>query len=60
MLGVGIVLILLGVICLFVVPWVGVAAGIIGLLLALLWLVGIGRGLTRGAARREKPAPPHL
>jgi hypothetical protein len=60
MIGVGIAFVVLGVICLFVVPWVGVAAGIIGLVLALLWLVGIGRGITRGGARREKSAPPHL
>jgi len=41
--GVGIAFIVLGVICLFLVPWVGIAAGIVGLLLAVLWLAGFGR-----------------
>ena len=43
MIGVGIALIVLGVVFLFVVPWIGIAAGVIGLLLAFLWIVGVGR-----------------
>ena len=60
MIGVGLVLLVLGVICLFIIPWVGVPAGIIGLVLVALWVGGVGRGLTRGASRREKPAQPPL
>jgi hypothetical protein len=41
--GVGIALIVLGVVFLFIVPWVGIPAGLLGLLLAFLWLVGFGR-----------------
>ena len=36
-------LIVLGVLLLFLVPWVGVAAGIVGLILVVLYLVGVGR-----------------
>ena len=43
MIGVGIALIVLGVIFLFVIPWVGIVAGFVGLVLAFLWIVGAGR-----------------
>ena len=43
MIGVGIALIVLGVVFLFVIPWVGLAAGFVGLVLAFLWIVGVGR-----------------
>ena len=43
MIGVGIALIVIGVIFLFLIPWVGIPIGILGLLLALLWAVGFGR-----------------
>ena len=43
MIGVGIALIVLGVVFLFIVPWVGIPVGILGLVLALLWVVGFGR-----------------
>ncbi len=43
MIGVGLALIVLGVVFLFVIPWVGIAAGVVGLLLAFLWIVGFGR-----------------
>jgi membrane associated rhomboid family serine protease len=41
--GVGIAFIVLGLVFLFVVPWVGIAAGLAGLVLAVLWLAGFGR-----------------
>jgi hypothetical protein len=41
--GVGIALIVLGVVFLFVIPWVGIVAGLVGLALAFLWIVGFGR-----------------
>jgi uncharacterized membrane protein YccF (DUF307 family) len=43
MIGVGLALLVLGVICLFVIPWVGIPLGIIGLVLAAAWLLGLGR-----------------
>ena len=48
MIGVGIALIVIGVVLLFIIPWVGIAAGIVGLLLAIVWVAGFGR---RAAAR---------
>ena len=55
MIGVGIAFIVVGLLFLFVVPWVGIAAGIVGLVLAILWVAGFGRrAVTRdqGAGRR--------
>jgi hypothetical protein len=43
MIGVGLALIVLGVVFLFLIPWVGVVAGALGLVLAFLWIVGAGR-----------------
>jgi hypothetical protein len=43
MIGVALALIALGVILLFLIPWVGIAAGVVGLILALLYVAGIGR-----------------
>ena len=43
MIGVALALIVAGVVLLFIIPWVGIAAGIVGLVLALLYAVGIGR-----------------
>jgi Flp pilus assembly protein TadB len=47
--GVGIAFIIVGLIFLFVIPWVGIPVGIIGIVLAVLWLAGFGRR----AARRD-------
>jgi uncharacterized membrane protein YccC len=43
MIGVALALIVAGVVLLFIIPWVGIAAGIVGLVLALLFAAGIGR-----------------
>jgi len=43
MIGVAFALIVVGVILLFIIPWVGIAAGVIGLILAILYIAGIGR-----------------
>ena len=43
MIGVGIALVVVGVIFLFVIPWVGIPVGVVGLLLAVLWFAGFGR-----------------
>jgi len=50
--GVGIAFIVVGIIFLFLIPWVGVAAGIVGLVLAILWVAGFGR---RAAGRDGYP-----
>jgi hypothetical protein len=52
MIGVGIAFILIGLVFLFVIPWVGIAAGIAGLMLAILWVAGFGRR----AAAPDRPA----
>jgi membrane associated rhomboid family serine protease len=41
--GVAVAFIVVGIIFLFLVPWVGIAAGIVGLVLAILWVAGFGR-----------------
>jgi len=43
MIGVALALIVAGVVLLFIIPFVGIAAGIVGLILALLYVVGVGR-----------------
>jgi hypothetical protein len=43
MLGIGLGLILVGIILLFIIPWVGIPIGIIGLLLAIGYAFGVGR-----------------
>ena len=43
MIGVALALIVVGVVLLFLMPWVGIPVGIVGLLLALGYLFGIGR-----------------
>jgi hypothetical protein len=42
---------------LFLIPWVGIAAGIVGLALAVLWLAGFGR---RAAGRDEGAESPRI
>jgi Flp pilus assembly protein TadB len=48
MIGVGIAFIIVGIIFLFIVPWVGIPVGIIGLVLAVLYFAGFGRRAARG------------
>ena len=56
MIGVAIAFIVVGVIFLFLIPWVGIAAGIVGLVLAILWVAGFGRrAAERDAYRRPGP-----
>jgi hypothetical protein len=43
MIGVSLALVVLGIIFLFVIPWVGVPIGIVGLVLLVVWLLGFGR-----------------
>jgi hypothetical protein len=48
MIGVGIALLIVGVVFLFLIPWVGIPVGIVGLVLAILWMAGFGRRAVRG------------
>ncbi|HZT93419.1 MAG TPA: hypothetical protein VE985_02940 [Gaiellaceae bacterium] len=48
MIGVGIAFIVVGVIFLFIIPWVGIAAGVVGLVLAIFWVAGFGRRAAEG------------
>ena len=50
MIGVGIALIVVGLVFLFIIPWVGIPVGIVGIVLAVLWVAGFGR---RAAERGE-------
>ena len=43
MIGIALALIVIGVVLLFLIPWVGVPVGIVGLVLAILYLAGVGR-----------------
>ena len=43
MIGLALALIVVGVVLLFIIPWVGIPLGIVGLLLAIAYLFGIGR-----------------
>ena len=55
MIGVGIALIVIGVIFLFIIPWVGIPVGIVGLLLAILWVAGFGRRAAGGDPYQDRP-----
>ena len=57
MIGLGIAFIVVGIIFLFVIPWVGIAAGIVGLVLAVVWVAGFGR---RAVDRDPYSDRPHL
>jgi Flp pilus assembly protein TadB len=51
MIGLGIALVLVGIILLFILPWVGIPVGIVGLVLAILWFAGVARGRQPGDRR---------
>ncbi len=53
MIGIGIALIVVGLIFLFIIPWVGIPVGIVGIVLAVLWVAGFGRRAA-GDDRRER------
>jgi Flp pilus assembly protein TadB len=54
MIGVGIALLIVGIVFLFIVPWVGIPVGIVGLVLAILWVAGFGRRAMRGEQPFER------
>jgi Flp pilus assembly protein TadB len=51
MIGAGLALIVLGLIFLFIIPWVGIPVAIVGIILAILYFAGFGRR----AARSQQP-----
>jgi membrane protein implicated in regulation of membrane protease activity len=57
MIGVGIALLIVGVVFLFIVPWVGIPVGIVGFVLAVLWVAGFGRRAIRGEQPAERRRP---
>lgn len=48
MIGVALALIVIGVVFIFIVPWVGIAAGIVGVVLLVLFLAGFGKRAAEG------------
>jgi uncharacterized membrane protein YccF (DUF307 family) len=52
--GLGIAFIVVGIIFLFIIPWVGIPVGIVGLVLAILWVAGFGRRAVEGDAQVER------
>src|SRR5919198_1139923 len=54
MIGLALALVVVGVVLLFIIPWVGIPVGIIGLLLAIGYVFGVGR---RAAASRGALLP---
>ena len=54
MIGVGIAFIVIGVVFLFIVPWVGIPVGLVGLVLAILWVAGFGRRAVGSDAPTER------
>jgi Flp pilus assembly protein TadB len=44
--GLAAALVIVGIIFLFVIPWVGIPVGIAGLVLLVIWLLGFGRRTT--------------
>jgi len=53
MIGVGLALVIVGIVMLFLVPWVGWVVCVVGLALAILWFAGFGRRAARGEQPTE-------
>jgi membrane protein implicated in regulation of membrane protease activity len=47
MIGLGIALLVIGVVTLFFMPWVGIPAAIVGLILVVLFFLGFGKRAAR-------------
>jgi hypothetical protein len=56
MIGVGVALLIVGIVFLFVIPWVGIPVSIVGLVLAILWVAGFGRRVVRGGQHARRPS----
>jgi Flp pilus assembly protein TadB len=48
MIGAALALIVIGIVFLFIVPWVGIVVGIVGVILFVLFLLGFGRRAAEG------------
>ena len=48
MIGAALALIVVGIVFFFIVPWVGIVAGVVGVALFLLFLAGFGRRAAEG------------
>jgi phosphotransferase system glucose/maltose/N-acetylglucosamine-specific IIC component len=48
MIGAALGLLVVGIILLFVIPWVGIAVGAVGLVLVVLYFLGFGRRAAEG------------
>jgi hypothetical protein len=46
--GVALALVVVGLILLFIIPWVGIAVGVVGLVLVVLYLLGFGKRAAEG------------
>jgi hypothetical protein len=43
-----------GIIFLFLIPWVGIPVGLVGLVLAILWVAGFGRRAVEGDPHTDR------
>jgi hypothetical protein len=57
MIGVGIAFIAVGILFLFIIPWVGIPVGVVGLVLAVLYAAGVGRRAHGGGESSSPPGP---
>jgi hypothetical protein len=48
MIGIALALIVIGIVLLFLLPWVGIPVGIVGLALFVAYLAGFGRRAAEG------------
>jgi hypothetical protein len=53
MIGAALALIVVGIVMLFMLPWAGIAVGVVGFVLVTLWLAGFGRRPSRQAQPRS-------
>jgi Flp pilus assembly protein TadB len=54
MIGVGIALVVIGIVLLFIIPWVGIPVGIVGIVLAALYFAGFGRRAARDTSAADR------
>jgi len=54
MIAAAIACIVIGLVFLFLIPWVGIIVGLVGLALAILSVAGIGRAATRESRAEHK------
>lgn len=54
MLAIALGAVIVGVVFLFIIPWVGVPVGVAGLLLLAIWLIAFARKSPRAAAEESR------